>query len=166
MYGFALQKSDSTPEMILKLSNLLDYLLYQVDKPAVPLSQEINHIRDYISLEQMRFNDRLEVAFQVKECNETVSIAPMIFLPFVENSFKHGVVNNGKLQIEMIIYCEDSQVYFKIKNSNNVQLASPQGIGLENINKRLELLYKGRYNLDITESAVSYNVELNINLNG
>lgn len=166
MYGFALQKSDSTPEMILKLSNLLDYLLYQVDKPAVPLSQEINHIRDYISLEQMRFNDRLEVAFQVKECNETVSIAPMIFLPFVENSFKHGVMNNGKLQIEMIIYCEDSQVYFKIKNSNNVQLASSQGIGLENIKKRLELLYKGRYNLDITESAVSYNVELNINLNG
>ena len=75
-------------------------------------------------------------------------------------------MNNGKLQLEMIIYCEDSQVYFKIKNSNNVQLASSQGIGLENIKKRLELLYKGRYNLDITESAVSYNVELNINLNG
>lgn len=166
LYGFALKKSETTPEMILKLSNLLDYLLYQVDKPAVLLSEEINHIRDYISLEQMRFNDRLAVSFSAMNCNENISIAPMLFLPFVENSFKHGTVSNGKLQIEMSFNCDDKQIQFNIRNSYIKQESSSAGIGLENIKKRLELLYKDHYSLDITVDALSYNVDLSLDLNG
>src|SRR5690606_22886762 len=101
MYGFALKKADETPEMILKLSNLLDYLLYQVDKPFVLLTQEIQHIEDYIALENLRFNDTLAVTFNYYHILETTKIAPMLLLPFVENSFKHGGLKSGKLSINI-----------------------------------------------------------------
>ncbi len=83
LYGFALQKSDRAPEMILKLSNLLDYLLYQIEKPKVPLSEEIAHIQDYIDLENMRFNETLEVKTHYNISSNDVTIAPMLLLPFV-----------------------------------------------------------------------------------
>lgn len=164
MYGFALQKSESTPEMILKLSNLLDYLLYQVDKPNVALAEEINHIKDYIGLEQMRFNDTLNVSFEVKNCSKDISIAPMLFLPFVENSFKHGAIKDGKLQVFLEINCEDERIHFYVENTHNKQKSSSRGIGLENIKKRLEMLYKNRYTLDIKENEHSFKVFLNLDL--
>ena len=164
MYGFALKKSETTPEMILKLSNLLDYLLYQVDKPAVALSEEINHIKDYISLEQMRFNDTLDVSFTSQNCSEHITIAPMLFLPFVENSFKHGKITDGKLHIGIAFTCDEHQIHFSIGNSHTKNESTSHGIGLENIKKRLELLYKDQYTLDISESENSFNVELKLNL--
>ena len=90
IYGFALKKSDDAPEMILKLSNLLDYILYQIEKPQVLLTDEINHLMDYVSLEKMRFHDTLDVTFNIENINESTKIAPMLLLPFIENSFKHG----------------------------------------------------------------------------
>jgi len=164
MYGFALKKADETPEMILKLSNLLDYLLYQVDKPFVPLTDEINHIKDYISLEQMRFNDTLDVNFSDQHCSETIEIAPMLFLPFVENSFKHGKIVDGKLVIDMSFKCEKNSIYFCIKNSHSKSAPSKTGIGLENIKKRLELLYKNKYDLNIIETDTIFEVQLKLSL--
>lgn len=164
MYGFALKKSDTTPEMILKLSNLLDYLLYQVDKPSVALTEEINHIQDYIDLEQMRFNDTLDVSFTSNNCTDTVSVAPMLFLPFVENSFKHGKILEGKLNIDIAFKCSGRNIDFSVSNSHEKSQSTPNGIGLENIKKRLELLYKGQYKLDISESNDSYQVQLNLEL--
>ncbi|WP_291796286.1 sensor histidine kinase, partial [Lutibacter sp.] len=90
IYGFALKKKDEAPEMILKLSNLLDYILYQIEKPQVFLKDEINHILDYVSLEKMRFHDTLEVKTIIDVSNNTIQIAPMLLIPFVENAFKHG----------------------------------------------------------------------------
>ena len=165
MYGFALQKSESTPEMILKLSNLLDYLLYQVDKPKVALTEEINHIKDYIGLEQMRFNDTLEVALEVRHCTEDISVAPMLFLPFVENSFKHGKKHDGKLRVEMEFNCKDGLIHFHIENTHNKLESSSRGIGLDNIKKRLEMLYKNRYTLTITEDEKTFKVALSLDLN-
>lgn len=162
MYGFALKKSDDTPEMILKLSNLLDYLLYQVDKPLVPLIDEINHIKDYISLEQMRFNDTLDVTIDEGNCSPAIEIAPMLFLPFVENSFKHGKIESGALKINISFACNNDSVLFKISNSHSKQSNSKVGIGLENIKKRLELLYKDHYDLNISESENSFNVQLKL----
>lgn len=164
MYGLALKKSETTPVMIIKLSNLLDYLLYQVDKPLVTLSEEINHIKDYISLEQMRFRDTLNVTFNTGNCSESISIAPMLFLPFVENSFKHGIIRNGKLNIAIDLTCIDNHIDFKISNSHEAKTEHTSGIGLENIKKRLELLYKNRYDLNISESEHRFNVHLNLKL--
>ena len=162
MYGFALKKADETPEMILKLSNLLDYLLYQVDKPSVPLADEINHIKDYISLEEMRFSDTLDIKFDEGNCSQSLKIAPMLFLPFVENSFKHGKIDNGSLKIEIFFSCEASHVYFSIKNSHTKSSHTKSGIGLDNIKKRLELLYKNQYGLDIIENDDHFEVQLKL----
>jgi sensor histidine kinase YesM len=163
MYGFALKKADETPEMILKLSNLLDYLLYQVDKPFVSLLDEINHIEDYISLEKMRFNDTLNVNFTKDMHSESIEIAPMLFIPFIENSFKHGVIKHGVLNIDIAITTTTNEILFEIKNSSSKDLNYNEGIGLENIKKRLELLYPNQYNLSINKAESNFEVSLKLN---
>ncbi len=164
MYGFALKKAEQTPEMILKLSNLLDYLLYQVDKPFVSLTEEINHIEDYISLEQMRFHDTLNVSFHKHIHSENIEIAPMLFLPFIENSFKHGAIKNGVLTIDILIETKNEYINFNIKNSSSKRANYYEGIGLENIKKRLELLYPNRYELSIAKNEDLFEVFLKLNL--
>ncbi len=163
MYGFALKKADETPEMILKLSNLLDYLLYQVDKPFVPLITEINHIEDYIELEKMRFNDTLKINFNYNTIPETIKIAPMLLLPFIENSFKHGALKQGVLYINIDLICNHETIHFKIENSYKKPQTNSNGIGLENIKKRLDLVYKDIYNLTINTNDGIFKVSLNLN---
>ncbi|WP_235835869.1 sensor histidine kinase [Cognatitamlana onchidii] len=162
MYGLALKKADETPEMILKLSNLLDYLLYQADKPFVLLTDDINHINDYIELEKMRFNDTLNIAFHKDNIIHDKQIAPMLLLPFIENSFKHGTLNNGVLDIGIRLSCDAKNIYFYIENSSKNHDTKSKGIGLENIKKRLDLLYKNQYSLDINNSNNLFKIDLKI----
>ncbi|WP_298498380.1 histidine kinase [uncultured Algibacter sp.] len=162
MYGFALKKADETPEMILKLSNLLDYLLYQVDKPFVSLNDEVNHMNDYIELEKMRFNDTLQIHFDTENITEDTKIAPMLLLPFVENSFKHGSLKNGILHVVIKLSCKNKSVFFEIENTCNTSTVTEHGIGLENIKKRLDLLYKNLYTLNITNENGLFKVNLKL----
>lgn len=162
LYGFALKKADETPEMILKLSNLLDYLLYQVDKPFVLLQDEINHINDYIDLEKTRFNNTLQIHFNKENISENIKIAPMLLLPFIENSFKHGSLNEGILLININLYTKNSCIFFEIENTNNTNTVSRKGIGLENIKKRLDLLYKNKYTLNINNKNNLFKVNLKL----
>ena len=164
MYGFALKKAEETPEMILKLSNLLDYLLYQADKPFVLLTEEIAHIKDYIALEEMRFNDTLNITFNIKNISEIQKIAPMLLLPFVENSFKHGIIQNGILNIHIDLSCENDSILFSIENTSKKPDTTNYGIGLENIKKRLDLLYPNQYSMQINDDNSSYKVELILNI--
>ncbi len=165
MYGHALQKSEKTPDMILKLSNLLDYLLYQVDKPSVSLKSEIAHIKDYISLEQMRFRDNLWVEMDLPLHTENIYIAPMLLIPLVENSFKHGEQINGILNIEIKLKADEGKLWFSIKNSlkNEPKQNSKSGIGLKNMEKRLEFLYKDNHSLSIRRNGNSFEAQLSLN---
>ena len=164
MYGHALKKSEETPDMILKLSNLLDYLLYQVDKPGVSLKSEIEHIKDYIALEQMRFRDNLRVDMDLPLNTENITIAPMMLIPLVENSFKHGEQIDGKLSIHIKLKVDEDMLWFSIKNS--VKNKPPQnklnGIGLKNLEKRLELLYRDNHSLLIHSNGISFEAQLSI----
>lgn len=162
MYGFALKKADQTPDMILRLSNLLDYLLYQAEKPFVLLSEEIAHIKDYIELEKMRFNDTLHVQLDILTDSKTITIAPMVLLPFIENSFKHGDIVDGVLNIVIELSATSDAIHFRIKNSNTKNIATKQGIGLENIKKRLELLYPKTHQLSISNHAQMFEVALQL----
>lgn len=162
LYGFALKKADSTPEMILKLSNLLDYILYKVDQPFVLLKEEVSHIRDYIELEKMRFNDTLNVEFEMGDAPETLQVPPMLLIPFVENSFKHGALRANKLSIKMKLICDAQFIHFYLENSVKESVPSAGGIGLENIKKRLDLLYKDNYDLDIEKSDELFKVNLRL----
>mgnify|MGYP003894047061 CR=1 FL=1 len=163
MYGFALKKADETPEMILKLSNLLDYLLYQVDKPFVSLNDEINHINDYIELEKMRFNDTLHINFEIENILVDTKIVPMLLLPFVENSFKHGSLKKGILNVGIKLFCKNKSLFFEIKNTSTINAISENGIGLDNIKKRLDLLYKDQYTLTINNENGLFKVNLKLN---
>lgn len=164
LYGFTLKKSDNAPDMILKLSSLLDYILYQVEKPKVFLINEIQHIEDYIALEKMRFQDTLSVDFSKEIHDEMIQIPPMIFLPFVENSFKHGVQIDGILQIKIDIKTSNETILFSIENSSKKKFSVSHGIGLNNISKRLEMLYQNDFTLHIDHSDTFYKTTLKISL--
>ena len=150
IYGFAIKQSKQTPDIILKLSNLLDYILYQINKPKVRLKDEIDHIKEYVELEEIRFSDVLEVIFTIENITDDIDIAPMMLIPFVENAFKHGSIVHDKLRINLDIRIEAGDLIFKIENTfKNESLNTEKGgIGIENIKKRLELNYMNRYILD------------------
>ena len=162
IYGFALKNSDKTPELILKMSNLLDYILYQIDKPKVFLKDEVNHIQDYISLEKTRFQDSLHVVFDKEIENETIEIAPMILLPFIENAFKHGAQINEVLDIKIYLKVDEESLVFKIENSAIIKQNSKNGIGLENLEKRLEMLYRNQFSLKINQEEELFKINLKI----
>ena len=166
IYGFALKKGDEAPEMILKLSNLLDYILYQIEKPTVFLENEINHLEDYITLEKLRFNDTLQVNLIKESAAENINIAPMMLIPFVENSFKHGAIVNGVLVINILIKKIDDTLLFEVENSIIEKSKSEDGIGLENIQKRLKMLYPNAHTLEIYENDQRFKVSLTLQLNG
>ena len=164
LYGFALKKSEEAPDMILKLSNLLDYILYQVDKPLVLLEDEVKHIDDYISLEKMRFQDSLQVNFQKEIHQKNLQIAPMLLLPFVENAFKHGTQIDEALQVDINLKTDTESLCFQIENSFTETLKSKKGIGLDNIQKRLEMLFKDNFSLEILPKEKLFAVQLKIPL--
>jgi two-component system, LytTR family, sensor kinase len=165
IYGFALKQSQQTPEMILKLSNLLDYILYQVNKPKVKLIDEVKHIKEYIDLERIRFHDSLIVSFKSNIDDEKFLIAPMLLIPFVENAFKHGSIINGFLRIDICIELTGTKLKFFIGNSVfNETDVSTNGIGLENISKRLGLHYPGSHILKIEKQESWFSVLLEIQL--
>ena len=162
IYGFTLKKSNEAPEMILKLSNLLDYILYQINKPKVALTEEVNHLEDYVSLEKMRFNDTLKVNFIKEVKNANVQIAPMLLIPFVENSFKHGKIINEILNVDIHLKVEKNKLFFKVENSSTNEEESEKGIGLQNIQKRLEMLYPEKHKLEISIYNNTFKVILEI----
>ena len=134
--------------------------MYQVDKPLVLLEDEVSHIEDYISLEKMRFQDSLEVSFKKEIHKESIEIAPMLLLPFVENSFKHGVQVDGVLNVTIDLKTTEEYLNFEIINSAKNTSDSKKGIGLENIKKRLEMLYEKGCQLNISQTKNSFKVEL------
>lgn len=168
IYGMSLSNSTKTPEVILKLSNLLDYILYHAQKPKVRLIDEIEHIREYIELEKMRFEDTLKISFEQKNINKELNIAPMLFLPFIENAFKHGNIFDGYLTIKIHFYQNSNALNFNIKNTNkkNFKQSDSKGLGLENIKKRLNFNYKNNYELKIVDENNWFSVKLKIFNNG
>ncbi|MBN3518435.1 histidine kinase [Algoriphagus lutimaris] len=162
IYGSAIAKSPETPELILKLSNLLDYILYQTQKTLVPLQDEIDHLKDYLALEKLRHGDKLRIISNFPEETNNLMIAPMLFLPLLENSFKHG---KGAF-VEIRIETQENKVAFSVKNSFDDSVTkrtlTSSGIGLQNIKKRLKLLYPDSHSFNIKKSDGYFVVELKL----
>ena len=168
IYGFALKQSKDTPEIILKLSNLLDYILYQVNKPTVSLKEEVLHIEEYIELEKIRFQDTLKVTFNASGISDTIQVAPMLLIPFVENAFKHGSLIESFLTVEIDLKLSENKLEFSIKNTVlDADVKKDESrIGLSNIQKRLDLLYNKNHLLKVSNKNNWYEVYLEItNLN-
>ncbi|MEZ5197456.1 MAG: histidine kinase [Bacteroidales bacterium] len=166
IYALALKKSASAPEMILKLSSILDYLLYECDVPQVKLSKEIELIRNYTSLERIRYAERLDLDFKIEGGVDEIYLAPLILLPFVENSFKHGAgKKRDGVWIKMRLKVAEGRLEFVIEN-NKTKSGNEDahgGIGLANVRKRLDLLYNEKYKLEILDEDEKYSIKLELN---
>ena len=171
LYALTLKKSSNSPEVVLKLSELLNYMLYECNVPLVPLRKEIDLIKNYISLERLRYGKRLDISLNIGGDIHGKMIAPLLLLPFVENSFKHGVSGLiSKAWVSMDIQVKGNQLVMKVDNSKSngkgEDLDYKEGIGLTNVKRRLELLYEGRYDLKILDTDDSYLVVLRLTLSG
>jgi LytS/YehU family sensor histidine kinase len=170
IYTLSLKKSDQTPEVVLKLSDMLNYLLYECNASKVPLKKEIQLIENYNYLYKIRFGHRLDVQTIINGPVEEWEIAPMLLLPFVENCYKHGVGKDRKSPwIKMGLSVQHSQMTFQLENSKT-RIESPKkvtsngGIGLVNVEKRLNLLYPGKHELKIIDNNETYKVSLKIKI--
>ena len=163
LYGLWMEKSESTPDVILKLSALLDYMLYECDKERVPLEQEVQFLKNYIDLESIRHDSRLSLNVQLPDSYQNAEVAPLILFTFVENAFKHGVNRNtGDSRMNVCISYKINSIHFAINNNYSPSKNSSQGIGLENVKERLNLLYPGKHELKIDTQNNIFSVELNI----
>jgi len=169
LYSLSLKKSEKTPEVILKLSEILRYLLYESASDKVPLDKEILYLKNYIEIESLRFGNRANIVFEEIGDFDSVEIEPMLLIPFVENAFKHGL---GKKIDAGFIYVRaeltDDWFFFSVRNNvlvtKEVLVVSDGGIGNENVRKRLDLLYPQKYELNQTNSDEQYHVQLKIKL--
>ncbi|WP_316753495.1 sensor histidine kinase [Pedobacter gandavensis] len=169
LYGMSLTGSKDTPRFILLLSNMMQYILYDCDQPMVSVKAELEFMKGYFELEQKKYPDA-SINLLIHEFPQDLEIPPMLLLPLIENSFKHGkhkVENNSSVYAEFMI--KDQKLEFLITNDKLSSLPFqmkklPGGIGLVNIKKRLELYYPGKYELLFTENDLSYSVKLIITL--
>ncbi len=167
IYALSLENSPKTPESIEKLSGILDHILYNCNGKSVWLSSEIELLKNYIALEKLRYDDRLKVNFITNIAND-IQILPLILLSLTENAFKHGAGEDcGSPKIDIDISQKEGRFRFKISNtiSRDYQGNNAQGIGLANIVKQLDLLYRGNYKFETENKNNLFTVELEINQN-
>lgn len=166
IYALARKKSDETPDVVLKLSKLLRFMLYEAAKPLITIGDEIRMLEDYIDLEKIRYNGRLTVSFLKEIDKEQESISPLLLLPFIENAFKHGASESrfvSNINIEMKL--QNSILSFNVKNTkeNNDQQDGNTKIGLSNVKRQLELMYT-EYDLQVLNETSLFIISLKINL--
>jgi two-component system LytT family sensor kinase len=154
-------------EAVLSLSKLMRYMLYESEQGNTKLSRELDFMKVYIDLMKLRISDKVELSVDFPEKYDDIDIPPLLFIPFIENAFKHGVSVRKNAFIRIGLFREGDDIRFTAANSiNQVNNGSPEadsGIGLENVRKRLALLYPGRHELNISDDGTIYNVELKIN---
>ncbi|MDX1365346.1 MAG: histidine kinase [Arenibacter latericius] len=170
IYALSLEKSDKAPQIILKLSDLMRYLLYGTKKKHQELSKELECIQNYVDLERIRFDESLSIDLNISGNLRNKTIAPMLLIPLVENCFKHGANKNiGKMLIFIDISIEGPYLNFKATNTipqdnqHTPVVINEGGIGLANVKKRLELGYDQKdYHLSIYEKDQTFNVILKL----
>lgn len=169
IYSLSLEKSEKTPEIVLKLSELMRYLLYETKPKKQQLKKEINCIQNYLELERIRYGSQLKINFNITGNVDEKKIAPMLLIPFIENAFKHGASQSiGLVFINIDLAIDGDFLNFKISNTlpiknRNKPKKYEGGIGIDNIKKRLRLGYgKNGYSLDIFEDKKEFVVNLKL----
>ena len=169
LYGLTLEKSDEAPNLVLRLSEILDYILYRCDEKKVQLTEEITILKNYIEIEKIRYSEKLLLELNFPEETNRLKIAPLIILPFIENAFKHGISKTPgmafvKIQLKII----DKTLIFNIENTKSPAIKTNEnnskGIGLINVKKRLDLMYPEKYILKVDEQDETFSVNLTLEL--
>lgn len=168
LYGLTLEKSNDAPELVLRFSELIDYMLHKTKADKVSLEDEISYIKNFAEIEQFRHGNKLDFKLEVYGPSNNISLSPMLLLPFVENAFKHGINPIlDKSYIYIKINSTNNELFFNIENSTYKDLGhlrKSNGIGLKNIKKRLELLYHEKYDLEIIDNTNTFKVNLRLKL--
>ena len=169
LYSLSLEQSQQVPEVVLELSDLMRYVLDSGNKKSVPLKDEVQFIKNYISLEKLRLPGSTDIKISVKGDLNSHSIAPMLLIPFVDNSFKHGLsssIEDGYVHVDITM--DKKHLYFRIENSKpqneiSKSKATP-GVGLDNVRRRILLLYPEKHQLNIRDNPHNFIVELTLTL--
>lgn len=167
IYGLARKKSDQTAEVVMKLSGILRFMLYESGKDSITLGEEIKIMEDYLELEKIRYNERLTVNLKTMVDDMAQPVSPLLLLPFLENAFKHGVSNtrfNSFVNIELAL--EEGILHFTVENTKGDPIAGKEigQIGLKNARRQLELMYR-EHELEVLDLETTFKVRLIINLN-
>lgn len=169
IYSMSLDKDERLPGTVLQLSELMRYFLYESKEDLVPLSKEIQVLKDYIALQKIRSDEQLTVEAFFEDDSKQQRIAPLLLITFLENAFKHGAKGEtGTTFINLAISLTNNLLNFSLENNKGtvdlIEKADHKGLGLENVKRRLELIYTGRYDLIIRDKGNSFAVNLQIQL--
>ncbi len=164
IYSLALKQSKDTAPIVAKLADMMRYILYEADQPKVPLKKEIDFLSDYVEVEKIRHQQNT-IQFDVQGINNSLHIEPLLMLPFIENAFKHGLEQEtGKGSVSIIICVIENELTLDVTNSKPQQQNLVNGIGLQNVSKRLELLYPNTHQLEVKNEQDTYHVTLTLQL--
>ena len=171
LYSLTLDKSDKAPETVLKLSELMSYVIYDANQKLVPVINEIRHIQNYLDLEKLRYGDRLDAELSISGNLEGKKIPPVMLLPFIENSFKHGTkIEDDVIPIWIKIDLKEDELLFSTENKKPTYLESngldphKHGIGLQNTLRRLKLVFGDDHDFEIDDHGENYKITLKIPL--
>ncbi len=170
LYALTLKKSDKAPEIVLKLSDMMRYMLYESNERTISLQQEIVFIRSYLELEQIRHGENFKMSIDIIGDPQGHKIAPLLFIPFLENSFKHGLDHELKSgYINIILKINETDIVLQVVNGVPGHSLKPNysdkkvgGIGLTNVRRRLNILYPNRFNLKTEHQGAKYKVTLSL----
>lgn len=168
LYGLTLKNSSRAPEVVMRLSQLMHYMTYDSNQDRVPLEKEIEHLRNYIELERLRYGDKLKLNFIISGDLQHRYIAPLLILPFVENAFKHGaseLTDEAWMNLKLMV--SENKMTFEIANNKQpfaIKKRNDVGIGMKNVLKRLDLIYPNQYDLQIQEEDTVFTIRLSINV--
>jgi sensor histidine kinase YesM len=164
LYGLAKEKSEDAPEMILKLSEMMRYTIYEGKKDLVPLASEINYLKGFIELQKMRYHKAVDIQFNHHIQQNDIQITPLLYIILLENAFKHGVdtqIEAAYVHIQLI--AGNSKVLFAIENNFDPnEVPAGTGIGLENLKRRLALIYPDNHQLSIIKELEVFKVQLEL----
>ena len=166
LYALALKKSDQTPELLLSLSNMLRYMLYRTQEEFVPIEEEINYLNDYIAFQRLRSEDTVSIGWEISGNPKGVQIAPLLMVPLIENAFKHGI-GPGDSEIHLLLEISEHQVNLRTTNTlwpKKAQAQQDGGIGIENVRKRLVMVYPDRHALSIKSTEDEFSINLTLQL--
>jgi LytS/YehU family sensor histidine kinase len=168
IYAFALEQSPHTPRLIVKLSSLLSYMLYECRTDEVWLEKEVEVMKHYIDLEKERYGDKIDISVNIEGDIRDTFIAPLLMLPFLENAFKHGTseqIERPWMSVDIAV--KDGVLRCKVINSKNeVVPFHEEGVGINNVKKRLAFLYPGKYSLKLADEGHFFMVALMVTLQG
>ncbi|PHR72153.1 MAG: histidine kinase [Lutibacter sp.] len=164
LYGMVDKDAEKSKKLILKLSDLMRYSIYEGEKSLVPLEEEVVYLKNYIELHQMRYHKSIDIQFNSNIEDKTIKVMPLLFITLLENAFKHGVENLRKdAYVHINLTSKNKNIFFEIENNfDESALPKKSGIGIKNLKRRLELAYSKNHTLIFTNIDSIYNVQLQL----